>query len=150
MNKQLGLAKRCGFALLAVTVAGLPIGLFAGGIGVDTYIAVTTVWLLVAAMLVLGESVTEVTVWKATIKRDVQAAKDARDEIEAVRDELRLAMKPLIESSEIAFSVTRLTECSDELLGRRQAAVERLQEFAEPNPAKLLAWRNDLERILNR
>ncbi|QDC04736.1 hypothetical protein FH041_07255 [Pseudomonas sp. SWI7] len=150
MNKQLGLAKRCGFALLAAAVLGLPIGLFAEGITVETYIAVSTAWLLVAAMLILGESVSEVTVWQATIKRDVQAAKDARNEAEAVRDELRIALKALIESSEIAFSVTRIVECPDEVLDRRQAAIERLQEFAESDPVKLLAWRRDLARMLNR
>lgn len=150
MRKDLGLAKRCGFALLAVAVVALPIGLFAGGISAGNYAAVTTVWLLVAAMLIMGESITEVTLWKASIKRDVQAAKNARDEAEAVRDELRTALKSLIEASEIGFSVARIFECPDEVLTRREKAVERLQSFAEPDPDKLRIWKDDLKAATTR
>lgn len=150
MRKQLGLAKRCGFALLAVAVIGLPIGLFAQGIDLGIYSAVSAVWLLVAVMLIMGESITEVTIWKASIKRDVQAAKDARIEAEAVRDELRTALRSLIDASEIGFSVARIFECPEEVLERRQRAVERLQAFAEPDPDKRQIWINDLKTATDR
>ena len=150
MRKELGLAKRCGFALLAVAVIGLPIGLFSNGIDIHVYAAVATLWLLVAAMLIMGESITEVTFWNASIKRDVQAAKDARIEAEAVRDELRTALRSLIEASEIGFSVARIFECPEEVLERREKAVERLQAFAEPDPEKLQIWKNDLKTATDR
>lgn len=150
MRKDLGLAKRCGFTLLAVAVIGLPIGLFARGIDLGIYSAVSAVWLLVAVMLIMGESITEVTIWKASIKRDVQAAKDARIEAESVRDELRTALKSLIDASEIGFSVARIFECPYEVLERRQRAVERLQAFAEPDPDKRQIWINDLKSATDR
>ncbi|MBZ3665529.1 hypothetical protein [Pseudomonas monteilii] len=150
MRKDLGLAKRCGFTLLALAVIGLPIGLFAGGIDFGHYAAVATVWLLVAAMLIMGESVTEVTLWKASIKRDVQAARDARYEAEAVRDELRTALRSLIDASEIGFSVARIFECPDEVLERRSRAVERLQVFAEPDEDKRQIWIKDLRTATER
>jgi hypothetical protein len=150
MREKLGLSKRCGFALLGVAVIVLPIALVAGCIDLPTFSAVGVMWLIVSVMMIMGESVTEVTVWTATIKRDVQAAKDARDQAEAVRDELRFALKSLIESSEIAFSVTRITECSDGVLKRRQASIERLQEFAEPDAVKLRDWQQNLDALLGR
>ena len=147
MQIELGLARRCGFALLAIAVIALPIALFAKGIDVGTFCAVGIVWLLVSAVLILGDSITEITLWKATIKRDVQAAKVARAEVEAVRDELRVAVKSLVDSTEIAFSMSLSIESPDEILERRARAVERLQEFAEPDPVKLREWREELKKL---
>ncbi|WP_146241887.1 hypothetical protein [Pseudomonas jessenii] len=147
MQKDLGIAGRCGFALLAVTVIALPVALFAKGIDVGVFCAVGIVWLLVSAALILGDSITEITLWKATIKRDVQAAKVARAEVEAVRDELRVAVKSLVDSTEIAFSMSLSIESPDEILERRARAVERLQEFAEPDPVKLREWREELKKL---
>jgi hypothetical protein len=98
MRSELGLAGRCGFALLAITVIGLPIALFAHGISVAVFTCVASVWLLVSVMLVLGESVTEVKIWQTSIKRDVQAARIARDEAEAIRDQLKQVAELNIEN----------------------------------------------------
>jgi hypothetical protein len=89
MHDKLGLAGRCGFTLLAITTIGLPIALFSKSISIEVFVVVTTIWLLVSAMLILGESVTEVKFWKTSIKRDVKAARLARDEAEAIRDQIR-------------------------------------------------------------
>ncbi|PVZ56520.1 hypothetical protein C9422_18530 [Pseudomonas sp. B1(2018)] len=147
MQKEIGLAGRCGFALLAVAIVALPIALFAKAIEIEAFSAVAVVWLLVAAVMILGDSITEITLWKATIKRDVQAAKVARAEVEAVRDELRVAVKSLVDSTEIAFSMSLSVESPDEILERRARAVERLQEFAEPDPVKLREWREELKKL---
>jgi hypothetical protein len=98
MPSELGLAGRCGFALLAITVIGLPIALFANGISVAVFTCVASVWLLVSVMLVLGESVTEVKIWQTSIKRDVRAAQVARDEAEAIRDQLKQVAELNIEN----------------------------------------------------
>ena len=98
MQSELGVSGRCGFALLAVTVIGLPIALFADGISVAVFTCVASVWLIVSVMLILGDSVTEVKIWQTSIKRDVKAAQLARDEAEAIRDQLKQVAELNIEN----------------------------------------------------
>jgi ribosomal protein S13 len=105
MRDEVGLSGRCGFTLLGITVLGLPVGLFLHGISIPVFTCVATVWLLVSVMLILGESVTEVTIWKTSIKRDVKAAQLARDEAEAIRDQLKTVAKLNIENAYLLNSM---------------------------------------------
>jgi hypothetical protein len=110
MQKEVGLSGRCGFALLAVAVIALPIALFLKGIDVPVFVAVATVWLLVSVMLILGDSVTEIKVWEASIKRDVRAAQEARQGAEEVLAQLHDITRLVIENEYVLLSGSQLAE----------------------------------------
>lgn len=98
---QIGLSGRCGFALLSVTVFLLPIVLVCNGVDLKTFIALTLVWLVVSAALIFGDDLTEITIWKASIKRDAKATRVAREEVEAIRDQLRKISAASVENTYI-------------------------------------------------
>jgi hypothetical protein len=93
------IARRAGYAIFWPLLIGLPAALFAGRIDVPIFIAVATLWLVVAIFLIIGpESISEISFWKASIKTDARAAKQARNEAEAIRDELRQVARLNIEN----------------------------------------------------
>lgn len=99
MQKELGLAGRCGFALLGVAVVALPIAYLSKAIDFGAFSAVAVFWLLVSAVLIFGDSITEITLWKASIKRDATATRAAREEVEAIRDQLRKVSSVSVENT---------------------------------------------------
>lgn len=110
MKSEVGLAGRCGFVILAVAVIALPIALFAKAIDLATFGAVAAVWLVVSATLILGESITEITLGTASIKRDVKAAKEARQGAEEVLLQLREITRLVIENEYVLLSGSQLAE----------------------------------------
>lgn len=93
------IARRTGYAMFWPLLIGLPVALIAKGIDVPIFIAVATLWLVVAIFLIIGpESISEISFWKASIKTDARAAKQARNEAEAIRDELRQVARLNIEN----------------------------------------------------
>ncbi|TLP71323.1 hypothetical protein FEA48_21090 [Pseudomonas nitroreducens] len=93
------IARRVGYAIFWPLLVGLPLALFAKGIDIQAFIAVASLWLIVSLFLIIGpDSISEITIWKASIKRDVKAAREARDEAEAIRDELRKVARLNIEN----------------------------------------------------
>ncbi|OXR38888.1 hypothetical protein PSJE_01350 [Pseudomonas jessenii] len=148
MQKELGLAGRCGFALLAVAVVALPIALFAKAIEIEAFSAVAVVWLLVSAVMILGDSITEITLWKASIKRDVQAVRDARSEVESLRDQLRAIARASAENSYILASTGMLAIGGDSKAGNRlEANLEVLGRFVEPDKTDENNWWKDVASV---
>lgn len=148
MQNKLGLTGRCGFALLGISVVALPIAYLSKAIDFGTFSAVAILWLLVSAALIFGDSITEITLWKASIKRDVKATKDARDEAEKIRDELRDLARMVAEQSYLLASVGAYA------MGAEQKARERLEknmndlsEFYASDPDKHKAWWKDLTSV---
>lgn len=139
MQKELGLAGRCGFALLAVAVVALPIALFAKAIEIETFSAVAVVWLLVSAVMILGDSITEITLWKASIKRDVRAAQEARQGAEEVLLQLRDITRLVIENEYVLLSGSQLAE-----LGH--PSVPYVQSNLDSLTAKILVAGEDKEK----
>ncbi|WP_375738027.1 hypothetical protein [Pseudomonas boanensis] len=149
MRKELGLSGRCGFALLAVAVIGLPIATFAGGIDLATFGAVSVVWLLVSAMLILGESITEVTLWKASIKRDVTAAQTARAEAEAIRDQMRQMCRVIVENNYLLSCVSELAKNPGPATQRLTDNINALEAFVEPDAEKATEWRKSVRALFH-
>ncbi len=107
MNETDQIMRRLGLTiLLAPLVVGLPIALFSEGINVPVFLAVASLWLVVALILVLGpSSIMEVSFGSAAIRRDVQdasraseEARQARDEAMTIRDDLRKLARLQIEN----------------------------------------------------
>ncbi|KIF56195.1 MULTISPECIES: hypothetical protein [Pseudomonas] len=128
MQKELGLAGRCGFALLSIAVVALPIALFAKGIDVAAFVAVATVWLLVSAMLIFGDSVTEIKVWETSIKRDVRAAQEARQGAEQVLAQLRDITRLVIENEYVLLSGSQLANLGHPSVAHVQGNLDALTD----------------------
>lgn len=141
--------RRTGLFMLAPLVVALPIALFVKAIDVPTFASVGSLWLMVAVFLIVGpESISEVSFGKASIKRDVKAARDARDEVEAVREQLRIVTRAGVENSYILASTGMLAMGGDQKAARRlEANLEVLCKFVEPDPVNENKWWKDVESV---
>ena len=141
--------KKLGIALLLTAVITLPILLLLNQISIVVFTAIGALWLLSALVLFLGpETITEITIWKASIKRDVQAAREIRDEVERVRTELRYLTKLIVEDSYIVASSSMLALGGGGAARKRiEQNLDKLSEFAEPIKEKEQAWWRDLEAL---
>lgn len=160
MSKPLGLAGRCGFTLLAVTIIGLPIGLFCGAMELFSFLAVGSLWLVVSAALIFGHDITEITIWKASIKRDATAAMLAREEVERTRDQLLRVSAVIVENSYITSGEILLlikTLMGEEYLEKATSSrgmkrlfanMNEIWAFVEPDPIKAEQRRRQLRREL--
>lgn len=141
--------KKLGIALLLIALVGLSALLVTNVIGLSLFIPIGVLWLLGSLVLILGpETITEITVWKASIKRDVKAAAEIRDEVAGVREELRRITKGIVEDAYI------LASCSSLAMGAEQAARARLEKnldelskFAEPIKEKEEQWWAELREL---
>lgn len=160
MSKPVGLSGRCGFALLALTVLALPIAVFSGAIDLPMFLSVGALWMVVSAALIFGHDITEITLWKASIKRDVTAAMIARQEVEAIRDQLRRIAAVTTENAYIVSGEHVLLV--RELLGEQNAELTKtspgmvrlfqnmneIWKFAEPDEKKAEIARKQLRKDL--
>lgn len=159
-EKPIGLSGRCGFALLAITVVALPVAVFTGGIDLPTFLSIGALWLVVSAAMIFGHDITEITLWKASIKRDVTAAKQAREEVEAIRDQIRKVSAVTVENSYIMSGELLLLvkhSLGDETheIAKNSPGMKRLFQnmnevwkFVEPDPVKAELRRKQLRRDL--
>lgn len=140
------IARRTGYAMLWPLVIGLPIALFAGGIDVAEFVSVGALWFGVAVFLIVGpETVSEVSFGKASIKRDVAAAKEIRDEVEMIRNQLQSVAKAVVEDSWILASTGSLA-MGGELLARDrlESNLELLSAFVASDPVESDKWWSEL------
>lgn len=150
-----GLAGRCGFALLAIAVLVLPIMLMVGYLDIAKFTVITTVWLLVSALLIIGSEVTEITLWKASIKRnarsaekDAQAAREAREAAEVVRAELHEIARLVVECSFMSVSTSTMALGDYPMTRRFTANLERITDIVEPDPVKAKMWQEEVREVL--
>ncbi|MGY4528049.1 hypothetical protein [Pseudomonas sp. TE21394] len=155
-EKAQAVARRTGYAMLAPLIVGLPIALFAGGIDIPVFVSVATLWLLVALFLIIGpESISEITFWEASIKRDAKAAKEARDEAEAIRDELKKVAKLNIENvfllNSLAANVYQNGGAGQDLppaFDRIAKNLDDLTPLISTNSAEVEAWQEEMRAIM--
>ena len=101
------ITKVIGYAMFLPLIVGLPIALFSSVIDVGIFSAVAVLWLLVSIFLIIGpESISEISFWQASIKRDAKAATEAKNEAEAIRDELKTISKLNLENVYLLTSLT--------------------------------------------
>ncbi|MBK5400451.1 hypothetical protein JFU47_27665 [Pseudomonas sp. TH39(2020)] len=144
MQKELGLAGRVGCTMIAVAVLLLPIPLLFGKIGVDVFLAVETIWLLVAGGLVFGtDTISKISFGQASIERKLKATELALDEAEAIRDEMRDIARAVVENNYLLSCVTPLAGVTAAPTMRFNSNMNKLSKFAEPDPNKELSWLED-------
>lgn len=138
-----------GVTLLVLAVVSLPLLLLSGIINLAIFFATGSLWLVASLVLILGpETITEVTIWKASIKRDVKAAKEIREDVEAVRNELRSITKLIAEDAYILASSSFLAIGGGGAAKRRlESNLEKLCEFAEPKKEKEDEWWSELTAL---
>ncbi|AMS22153.1 hypothetical protein AYK59_19180 [Pseudomonas synxantha] len=149
------IGRRTGYAILWPLLIGLPVALFAGGIGVATFTAVATLWLLVAIFLIIGpDSISEISFWKASIKTDAKAAKQARNEAEAIRDELKQVARLNIENVFVLNSLLAGIYASGgnpELpgaFGHVAANLEAMTPLISTDPVVVEAWQESMREVM--
>lgn len=127
-----------GICLLTVTLIGLPALLLMGWISLMVFIAIGAFWLVGSLVLLLGtETISEITIWKASIKRDVKAAREIREEVESVREELRSVTKLIVESSYINASCSLMAAGTDQKAKEKlENNLQELSEFFESDSVK--------------
>ncbi len=141
--------KLLGTILLLVALFGLSGLLVAHVIPLSLFFALGVLWLLGSLVLILGpETITEITVWKASIKRDVQAAKQFRDETQQIREDLRRVTKGIVEDSYILASESFLAMGGESAAKKRiEKNLEELSTFAEPIKANEEKWWSELQEL---
>jgi hypothetical protein len=148
-------ARRTGYAMLAPLIVGLPAALFAGGIDIPIFSAVAMLWLVVSLVLIIGpESISEVSFWEASIKRDAAAAKSAREEAEAIRDELKKVARLSVENVFLLNSLTAgvYTQYGSGNLPPAFAHVTKNLEEMTPlistDAALVAAWQEEMRKVI--
>ena len=141
--------KILGVLLLLSALVGLSGLLIAQIIPLSLFAALAVLWLLGSFVLILGpETITEITVWKASIKRDLQAAKQFRDEAQQIREDLRRVTKGIVEDSYILASESFLAMGGDSAAKKRiEKNLEELSKFAEPIKDNEDKWWKELEDL---
>ncbi|WP_208690939.1 hypothetical protein [Pseudomonas oryzihabitans] len=146
--KGIDLAARCGFVLVALAVTLMPLALIFGKIGIDVFLAVITIWLLVAIMLICGTSITEVTVWKASIKRDVRAAQEAADESAQILANLRSITRLVIENEYILVSGSQLAIVGHPAVGHINRNLDMLTSLIPITGDELVQWQAQMQALM--
>lgn len=117
----------------------------------DHFITLIIVWLVMFLILYIGpETITEITAWKLSIKRDVKAAKEIRNEVEKIMDKLRDVTKISVENAYILASSSFLAMGGD---GEARKKIEenliKLSKFVEPNKKKEDSWWKKLTALFS-
>ncbi|MNM40744.1 hypothetical protein D3C81_515480 [compost metagenome] len=110
--------------------------------------------------MIFGHDITEITIWKASIKRDATAARQAREEVEAIRDQLRKVSAVTVENSyilsgELLLLIKHLMGDNNFEIARGSLGMNRLfhnmnevWSFVEPDPVKAEQLRNQVRKDL--
>lgn len=101
-------ARELGIVILTIPLLViLPAMLLFGVIEVRIFMAVGAMWFLIAMVLIMGvDTISEISFGHASIRREVNAAKEAREEVEKIRDQLRKIASVTVENSYILSSFT--------------------------------------------
>jgi len=132
-----------------VALLGLSGLLVAQIIPLGMFLAIGTLWLLGSLVLILGpETISEITIWKASIRRDVQAARQFRDEAQQIREDLRRLTKLIVEDAFVLGSSSFLAMGADAVAkARLEKNLDELSKFAEPIKEREDAWWADLQAL---
>ncbi|PTS84022.1 hypothetical protein DBR00_11625 [Pseudomonas sp. HMWF032] len=128
----------------------MPIALFFGCVALPEFAATTAIWLVVSVLLIVGpESISELSIGVASIKRDVQSARDAKEEAEQIRDNLRSVTKLITEAAYITAGSSFLAQGQSPARSRIEEVLGDLESFAEEDPEKRRLWCEKMQAIFN-
>jgi hypothetical protein len=118
-------------------------------IHVSAFVSLGVFWLIASLILILGpETISEFTVWNTSVKRDVLAARQFRDETQQIRDSLRRVTKSIVEDSYILASESFLAMGGDSAAKQRiEKNLKELSKFAEPINENEEEWWKELHNL---
>ncbi|MCM2317842.1 MAG: hypothetical protein NDI93_00755 [Pseudomonas sp.] len=149
--------------LMAPLLIVLPFLLLVGAIAAEAFWAVGSVWLLIALLLILGpETITEISIGKASIKRyveaaekDARSAREAKEEAEAIRNDLREVARLNIENtfvlnSLVAFLYDPNGERLPPAVGYVTQNLEALTPMISTDQRLVEAWQKQMRELMRR
>ncbi len=142
-------ARRLGWLAFLALLGTLSVLLIQGVIGLGVFGALVSVWFVVFLFWLFGpETISEVTLWKASIKRDLEAAEKIRREVEGAAEDLREVARSLVEATYILASSSILAVGGDRPARQRvEEHLEKLTQFAEPDSKKQEQWWAELRKL---
>ena len=111
------------------------------------FFALSAIWLIGFLLYLVGpETISEITVWKASIKRDVKAAREIREEIEKISNDLKSVIKLSVENAYILGSSSFLAMGGDRKAKERlENNLDLLTKFVESDENKQDLWWKELK-----
>lgn len=107
------------------------------------FTAVATVWVLIYIVISIDpDTITEVRLWAASIKRDVEAAKSIRAEVAETKEGIRQVAHAMTEISYYMLKFGFVTGSSRRhpLSERLEIDLKTLTRFVEPDEQKRNEW----------
>lgn len=141
--------KKLGVCVLLVGLTAVSGLLVYGTIGVPAATFLAVIWLGASFVFILGpETITEITVWKASIKRDVQAAKEFRDQAQKISDDLQSIAKLVVENSYILASTGGLAMGGElPARARLEGNLTQMSNFAVPDEDEQEKWWKEVTSV---
>ena len=120
--------------------------LILGKITLWVFLGLCGIWIIGFLILAGGpETISEISIWKTSIKRDVKAARQIRHEIEKIYDELKNVVKLTAENSFILGSSSFLAMGGDSNAKKRlEKNIQSLSDFVEPLEEAQDIWWDEL------
>jgi hypothetical protein len=148
-RKGATMAKTAPWLILGLATLLISLTIMLGLVSVLPGLAAWFMWLILTLFFLAGpETVSEITFWKASIKRDVLAARQIREEIAGTAERLRSVVRLIVENSYILGSSSFLAMGADRLAGDRlNKNIDLLSEFAEPDKTAEDAWWQELKDL---
>lgn len=116
-------------------------------VSIEGFLGLCAIWIIGFFLYMVGpETVSEITIWKASIKRDVTAARGIRDEIEKISKDLKSVIKITAENSYIMASSSFLAMGGDQKAKiRLEKNLNALIDFVEPDKDTQDIWWKELQ-----
>jgi hypothetical protein len=118
-------------------------------IELSVFTGVSIIWLFAFLMVAGGiESIIELTAGKLSIKRSVKEAKEANQEAQRIRDELREITRANVENAWILASASMLAAGGDKKARERlEKNLSTLSEFVEADKTNEDKWWSELREL---
>lgn len=115
-----------------------------------TFLAIGILFFLGFFLYMIGpETVSELTLWKSSIKRDVTAAKEIRDEIEKIANNLRNIVRLSAENSYIIASSSFLAMGGNNKAKEKlESNLSELSSFVYPNEKEDKLWWEEFQNSI--
>ena len=120
-------------------------------INIWEFLGLSAAWLFGLFLYMVGpETISEITIWKSSIKRDVKAAREIREEIEKIANDFKTVVKLSTENAIIVGSASFLSmDTHEEALGRLATNVNALSRYFVPDENAQKLWFQELRSSIS-
>lgn len=117
-------------------------------VDVISFGAISIIWLIVFILFYFEpETIKKITIWKASIERDVTTAAKIKNEVMEVKEKLHHVTKAVVEDSYIIASSSMLAMGKSEARSRLEKNLDVLSKFVEPDSKKEDKWWKELNTL---